>query len=231
MFFQLTHPDYETDLDDDHRNPVRMRTKYQVPGIICPVCGPRSPGGRLRIPVPHDPHEFLGIKFLEIADWNAARERWAGLLGVDADSVLPGSEVGPPVGVCGRPIDEDAVHPFPGQIWVVERMRQEIVAAGFSGVGFGDVNLEGACGSVVLSEIIASGRASSVAPGGTVLCEICERRSPGTFGASIDESTWDGSDFFHVDENPNAIWISQRVADFFHTNSGRLTNVECVPIK
>jgi hypothetical protein len=229
MFFQLTHPDYETDLDHDHRNPVSIRTRYRVPGIKCPVCGPRSSGSRLRVPVPDDPHEFLGIMFLELADWNAARGRWSARLGVDAESVLPGAAIGAAEGVCSRPIDEDAVHPFPGQIWVGERARQGITAAGFSGVAFAEVHLEG-CASVVLSELVASGRASSVAPGGTLLCEICGRRSAGIFGAPIDEGSWDGSDFFHVDGNPNAIWISQRVAAFFRSETGRFSNIECVPL-
>jgi hypothetical protein len=230
MFYELTHPDYETDHDSDRRNPVRTRTTYRVPGMMCHLCGPRSSGTHLRVPIPPDADEFLGLKFLDIADWNSARTRWAELLSVDAELVLPGARIGPSEGVCSHPIEEDAVHPFPGRIWITERMRQGIVAAGFSGVEFEDVHLEGACGSVRLSEIIASGQASSVAPGGALLCELCGRRSPGTFGASVDQSTWDGRDFFHVDENPNAIWISQRVADFFQGDIGRFTNVECVPL-
>jgi len=40
---------------------------------------------------------------------------------------------------------------------------------------------------------------------------------------SVDEATWDGADFLNLDENPNIVVVTERVADV--VKSLRVANV------
>jgi hypothetical protein len=58
-------------------------------------------------------------------------------------------------------------------------------------------------------------------------CRDCRRAIfPNASQLDIDETRWDGSDFFHVDRNPNIVLVTERVRDLFE--SSRYSNVRCV---
>ena len=229
-FFKLTHPRYATDREADRRNPVTSKASHRIPGITCEVCGPWSSSSRLRVPLPSQADEFVGVKFLPVADWTNARDRWAGLLGVEPSRVEPGATLGLPSGTCTAGITEDVVHPIPGEIWVAASVRDALTAAGLTGVSFATVQLPPECTKADLSELVVHGRAWR--HGSTVenlrLCEICGRRGfPSPKNLAVDEARWDGSDFLFLDGNPNIVVVSERAAEIFNANG--FTNVVLEP--
>jgi hypothetical protein len=230
-FFKLTHPRYTTDREEDRRNPVTSTASHRIPGISCPVCGPWSSSSRLRVSLPLQADEFVGVRFLTVADWMSARDRWGNLLGVEPSLIEPGAKLGPPSGNCEASLAEDVVHPTPGEIWVVAQVRDALVGAGLTGVSFANVELGPKCGSYEFSELVVHGRAWRV--GSTDenlrLCEMCGRRgfsSPRNL--ALDEMRWDGSDFMTLDGNPNIVVVTEPAAEVFIAND--FTNVVAEPI-
>src|SRR3954462_3165348 len=52
QFFELTHPAYKTDAEDDFYNPVRIVEDIKLPGLSCTACGATWAGSRrLYLPV------------------------------------------------------------------------------------------------------------------------------------------------------------------------------------
>ena len=68
-FFKLTHPNYDSDRAESSRNPVSSTASHRLPGIKCTECGPWSSSERLRVAVPADDAEFLGVRFLGVDEW------------------------------------------------------------------------------------------------------------------------------------------------------------------
>ncbi len=203
---------------------------HRIPGITCNVCGPWSSSSRLRVPLPSQADEFVGVTFLRVADWMNARERWADLLDIERSCVEPGATLGPPSGTCSAGIAEDVVHPMPGLVWVAPRVRNALASAGLTGMSFSDVRLSSECEAPDLSELVVHGRAYR--QGSTEeslrLCEICGRRGfPLPKKLAVDEARWDGSDFVCPDSNPNIVLVSERVVDVFDAND--FTNVVLEP--
>ncbi|WP_437962693.1 double-CXXCG motif protein (plasmid) [Sorangium sp. So ce119] len=230
QFFKLTHPEYQSDQEDNSRNPVISTAVYRIPGISCNLCGPWSSSDRLRIPLPSKADEFLGVRFLPLRDWKLARDEWANLLHASPDDLTPGVELGPPMGTCTAAIQEDAVHPIPGQVWIGSRVRDALVAAGLSGVSFAHVDLPADCGEVEMWELVVHGRAwRRGSTGDSIrLCEVCGRRGfPSPKDLSVDETRWDGSDFVLLDHNPNIIVVTDRVAKVINAS---FSNLVAIPV-
>ncbi len=231
-FFRLTHPSYVTDREFALRNPAKSTANHHIPGILCSICGPWASSNRLRISLlPHQANEFTDVKFLPVADWMNAKINWAEMLGIDPDLIKPGATLGPPSGVCTSAITEDVVHPTPGEIWVATHVRDALTEAKLTGASFASVQLHPRCGKQSLSEIVVHGRA--LRQGSTKealrLCDICGRQGfPTPQNLAIDENHWDGLDFLIVDENPNIIITSERVAAVFNANS--FSNIVTSPI-
>ena len=136
------------------------------------------------------------------------------------------------MGTCSAPILEDVVHPMPGEIWVVSRVCEALVAAGVSGVSFAPVQLSWQCAGANLRELVVHGRAWRV--GSTEdtlrLCDLCGRTgfpSPGHL--VVDETRWDGADFVHLDGNPNIIVVTERVAAVVESNGFSNLAVVAIP--
>lgn len=225
-FFKLTHPRYPTDQEDDRRNPVSVAGRYQIPGIVCDVCGNWSSSSRLRGPLPREADQFRHVEFLPPTEWKAMRGRWAAMLGVEPARVQPGLRLGPPTGLRSGPIVEDVVHPFPGLMWVADRVRAVVVEEALSGVSFASVELEPDPGDTALSELVIHG--SAWRQGSTEqtvqVCSVCGRRGfPSPRNLKVDEARWDGSDFLHLDGNPNIVVVTQRAAAVF--NAHKFSNV------
>ncbi len=221
-FFKLTHPKYDTDREDHSRNPVTSTVDYRVPGITCVACGAWSSSERLRVPLPEDIAGFSGVRFLSVDEWRGSSSKWAARLGIPVEVLAPGAKLGPPVGVCSSDILEDSVHPMPGEIWVVPRVRDAFVSAGLTGVAFERVVLSGNCKGVELWELVVQGRTwrRGSTEGSLCVCELCGRRVfPLPNKLSVDESRWDGSDFVLLDHNPNIIVVTERTQKVLDANA------------
>jgi hypothetical protein len=174
QFFKLTHPTYITDDQFEFRNPVSTASQLQLPGIECPICGRWASSNRLRVGVPAGAQPFGAEEFVTPAQWMLGREGWARLLGVSADELAPGAEVGPPIGQCTSGIAADVVHPMPGIIWVRQSVREALDH--LAGVSFADVQLSGEC-DVHLAELVVHGRAwrRGSTTESLLLCHVCGR--------------------------------------------------------
>lgn len=61
------------------------------------------------------------------------------------------------------------------------------------------------------------------------LCTICGRTGfPQPDDLGVDEAKWDGSDFFHVDRNPNITLVTEKVAELIETRA--FSNVALFPV-
>jgi hypothetical protein len=231
QFFKLTHPRYPDDGEADRMNPVTSNATHRIPGVVCEVCGTWASSHRLRVALPSQLEEFVGVTFLPLPEWTKARNRWAALVGAEPSLVEPGAKLGPPSGTCTALITEDAAHPVPGEIWVSPRVRDALRAARLTGVSFATVQLPPDCKTGGLEELVVHGRAwrRDSSEERLRLCEKCERRgfpSPGHL--LVDEARWDGSDFVYLDHNPNIIVVTERVAEVVTSNG--FTNLVATPV-
>ncbi len=214
-FHKLTHAEYRDDREDEARTPVTVVASHHIPSISCEECGTWTSCVRLRVPMPSRADDFLGVRFLSVSEWNRCRDKWARLLNVSAEELAPGAELGPPSATCTSRICEDAVHPFPGQIWVASRVKDAVIGAGLTGVSFVRVELRAGCGEAEMWEMVVHGR--SWRRGSTAdslrLCNICGREGfPSPEYLLVDEQRWDGSDVLNLDHNPNIIIVTERAA-------------------
>ena len=115
-FFELTHPHYQTDQEQDDANPVRMLHSVVLPGMICPLCGPVTGSRYLYLPVPNTAiRQRLHPGTLPQADWMDLAHEVRLAAGLPDDFVLkPGDVLGTPVAeLLSRDIP-DFLHCFPG---------------------------------------------------------------------------------------------------------------------
>jgi hypothetical protein len=231
LFFKLTHPVYASDQDANNRNPILSWASHRIPGILCDICGPWSSSSRLRVPLPSVANEFIGVNFLSVKDWKEASDRWANLLKIDKTLLEPGAVIGQPMGKCIFTPTEDVVHPMPGQIWISDRVRKVFERENFSGVTFAEVYLTPKCETTSFSELVAQGRARrSISTINNIqICDVCGRRNfPSPNNLILDTTSWDRSDFFLLDNNPNILVVSKRVVDVLNSNG--FSNVIATPI-
>lgn len=230
-FFKLRPPDYPSDAEHDRRNPCRVQSGYRLPGIACERCGPWSSSARLRLPLPPtDLSAFENPRFLSRDEWRSKHVQWARMLGVSEDDVSPGMSFGPPRGeILGR-LSEDFVHPAPGLIWMSVARVRAFIQREFRGVGLADVELVAPTGGVdppSLVELVPKGSARRVGVTLSELlaCDLCGRRGfPRPKNLSVDPTTWDRSDFFTLDHNPNIVVVTKRVEEW--VSSEELSNIE-----
>lgn len=236
VFFYLTNPDYEDDFEDEKINPVWVESPYNIPGFICPTCGPRGVSDRLRIPLPPEKtlEEFKGMQHLTLAQWQKERPRWAELLGVPLERITPAAEIGPPCGLLKGMPTADVLHPS-GEIWIRTHVMKKLKETHCTGVEFAKASLvyrptdpESFCEGVHVDyepidltrlpeywEVTVTGRAWSEeqSEGRTRVCDLCGRTSGGVFPDSFraDELQWDGSDFFNFNGFNRIILVTERV--------------------
>lgn len=226
--FQLTTPSYRSDHEFVRRNPVELIAEYNVPGIICDACGVWASYARLRIARKSHLEEFEGLRYLPAPEWHRSRRRWAQLLKIDPDDLSPGAILGTPTGRCKSAIREDVVHPFPypGVIWVNDRVRTAFAKARLTGLSMMKVDLSPSRCRKDLWELVAHGRVSrkGATKKRSSVCQICGRPKFGTpKNLVINARSWDGSDFSVLDENDNIMVVSERVATLIAKNE--FTNI------
>lgn len=240
-FYELTHPNYETDQQKSCQNPVSVREELAIPSVICPDCGIWSGSDKLRFSLPPSAYQesFKIPSILPLNEWSRNRPIWAGMLGVDASMIRPGTLLGSPTGRlqagAGLP---DFLHPTPGLIWVKLHVMNAFVSSALRGISFAQVHFE-SCEDckhrddlTELWEIVASGKArrKGTDPAASIACDICGRRTfPAPGDLRVDEATWDESDFFNVDLNPNIVLVTERVKDLIEEE--RFSNVALIPVE
>jgi len=238
-FYRFTRKRHETDQAFSRHNPVKIIGKLHIPSQICPNCGTWSSCERLRRVNLHkaDVQKFRGYNFLDLQEWLANRPGWAKELGVEEKEIRPGAALGPPLGEVRNVIKEDIVHPFPGMIWVKENIVTLLKSISPTGVDFIPVELQKKKGLKKnielpqLWELYVRGKAwrKGVDPQSIIKCDLCERTEfPHPDILAVDESRWDGSDFFNVDQNPNIIIVTEKVHDILVKN--KISNIDLIPI-
>jgi hypothetical protein len=241
QFFKLTYPPAEDDFEFARLNPAWIDPDPSIPAIpalICVNCGRWTGSGVLRIPLPSedDLGEFKNYPVLKREDWFRERPGWAQLLGIDASRIEPGDEIGPPRGLLKGIPNLDFIHPFPGRLWVRSRVMEKLKEARCTGVEYAKVEFvyretdpKSFCDGVDIDygpidmarlpdywELVVTGTAwrEGQSEETILLCALCGREGfPSPERMKVDESRWDGSDFFTVDRNPNIVLVTERVCN------------------
>lgn len=243
---QLTHPAYSTDQERSKANPIKMLSDYlYVPGMSCPACavdtgGTWASSGRVRVDVPSSSPlrpQLRGLS-LEPAAWAL----FSGKLRMELQvpswmPITPGAEIGLPKAELRQHDPPDFMHPFPGQVIVRARVLDELVAAGLT--GFRAIRVQVAWARQpkgrmedppTLYELFVTGEGWRVGVDLTTIttCQHCGRTIfPQLGDLAVDEGRWDGTDFFHIDRNPNIVVVSERVCEILSAHG--FTNWECIP--
>lgn len=227
-FFELTHPDYETDQAHSRHNPVQLKVDYYVPGIICEVCGNEwgsSDRVRVQLPQTQSVLDLLDGHSFPSTEWFRTIDHLSKALGVPKEMLRPGAQIGPPRGTLRHLRFGSFIHPFPGQMWVVSEVVDVLKANHASGVDFFPVEIS--LGNKLkkisaavpkLWELVITGHAWRLGHDLARItdCHHCGRRIfPEPKWLTVDESRWDGSDFLNLDLNPNMVFVTKRVADLF----------------
>jgi hypothetical protein len=218
-FYNARYPRYADDIEHNEYNPVRMHETRHLPGVICRDCLQWSSDDRLATTVPREVADrFSEVHFLDPEDWKAHSIQWARLLGVETSALTPGIELGAPRGLTTGLITQDIVHPFPGRLWINEKVRRVLETADLRGLMLNEVEIERGTEHPVprLWEIVALGRGRTkrYAEEPPEDCPICGRdlrETPPLM--DLDPAGWDGSDFIIVDENPNRLVVTHRVRE------------------
>jgi hypothetical protein len=214
-FFKFTIPEYRTDSEESHSNPIELGPMTQLPGIDCPDCGPWASSARILTAIPLDETFNLlnGTSFVNIYTWRAKQSEWAKILKLPESELAPGASIGQPQGIAKAELVGNVLHAFPGVVWVSLEVKEFFELQGFQGLSFFEVHMTPSQ-EMKYFELGISGVAHRLGSSekSLVACENCGRKifpTPRTL--NVDEASWDGSDFFHVDWNPNLIIVTERV--------------------
>jgi hypothetical protein len=241
LFYNLTHPPYTTDFERDAANPIEVCTSIKLPGIVCSECGNTwATHRRLYLEV-HDTNlrQRLGGKPLPRTEWEALAREVKSDIGLPDDfSLLPGDRLGTPVAELLAEDIPDFSHLFPGQIIV----QAQVLGAleGLTATGFRPVHLDVHYGDQVnisskdapeLYELVVTGSAWQLGSDLDLItdCKYCGRIVfPYSGQLTVDTDRWDGSDFFHLDRNPNIVFVTERICSMLAQFEFR--NYSCIPI-
>jgi hypothetical protein len=203
--------------------------------VTCDACGKWGGSNKLHVSVPAELAAELGTfpgpnYAIPLEEWKRRSLRWAQLLGVPVEKLEPSMDIGPPYGAVQGKIQDDVIHAMPGYIWVQDRVKDAVVAAGFTGVRPVEVKLDKE-GMPRLWELYIEGKAFRV---GSTLeslleCALCGRtKFPNPKHLTVDVDRWDGSDFFNLDGNDGMAFVTERVRDLFVREA--FSNCEFLPI-
>lgn len=240
MFFKFTYPAYETDYEHDRANPAQVIKEVSLPGQICPVCGVWSGSRRIYLTITDTKLcDQLSVGPLPLPQWIELAEKVRVATGLPKDFELkPGDVLGNPKIVLQHIDVPDFLHLFPGQIivkGVVLESLQRINCSGFRAVR-AEVHYSKDLELPLqeppeIYELVVTGSAwrEGMDKDKIVVCDVCGRTKflyPEWL--AVDQDTWDGSDFFHLDMNPNIVIVTERVCAIFQEH--RFTNYACKPI-
>ena len=234
--YKLTSPRYITDRAEAQANPIKQTVGLWMPGIRCDHCGNTWSGSRrLYFPIT-DPQVRRRLKAtpIDINEWLVLAKSVQVALPVgEAFKIIPGDEFGTPIFEVRSAKFSDIMHPFPGTLVVSERVLTALESAKTS--GFQPVRAETIWAKrikavfglppklYILRVFGMAWRLGSEIEQG---CDLCGRPVYQSTGNAIDLDRWDKSDFFHVDENPNIVYVTKRVCETL--TRFQFTNYECV---
>lgn len=139
MWYRFVTPTSACDTRRHAVDPIDERHGLVIPNTDCPRCG-HCPSGETLIRVPPVAESrLLELRLPQVfrwAEWDGWRDRIARAIGVDADRVGVGSEIGAPRGRL-RVRSVDRVPDFVSAglwTWVRARVRRSIVESGLRGV-------------------------------------------------------------------------------------------------
>lgn len=250
MFYQLDHPDYPTDIDQNKQNPIEyMGNDYAIPGIDCPKCDTWAlgPTERIRVRITEDPKVAAMLRkpprlfrWVPPVVWKQEAVEIALLLGIDRSLVVPGAEVGPlQIVLMAYPENDILFSWYGGMILVNDRIREMLTEINATGVAFNKVdlrwakkkNIDQSVPLPLLWELEITGRAS-LRPEWHELasfCDICGRleQVKDSDHLSTEKLRWDGSDFFTLDLNQKIVFVTERICRTFKELGA--TNYSCKP--
>jgi hypothetical protein len=241
IFSKLTHPYYVTDQAESAANPIQPVRAIWLPGIICDECGSTWAGSRrLYLPIA-DTTLWRRLRGAPLPkdEWEELADTVHTTVGLPYDFDLkPGDVLGSPVAELLSSDIPDFLHPFPGQLIVRASVVDVLRDAELT--GFQPVRVEARWGNrvsphpaeaPVLYELVVTGSAWRVGSDRYYItaCKHCGRAVfPNPDWLIVDEDRWDKSDFFHVDDNPNIVLVTERVCAVLAQY--RFTNYACVPV-
>ena len=219
-FYELTYPDYESDAITQKHNPVRIYHEYVLPGINCQNCGAMWSGSQW-IPLNFDANAIREcyyknrMPYILDNEWYANVDAWSNKLSLEKNKITPGLHVGMPV-IELKCEDHDDFMRYIGYFIIKEKVVEFLKDLGVTGVEFLPFNPivnKKLRRDIELWILKIDGHAWRV--GATqdsiTVCDSCGRTKPANVLWVVDEDRWDGSDFFHIDMNPNKIFVTERV--------------------
>jgi hypothetical protein len=227
-FFRLWHPEYTTDRENKRANPLEPGLNLCMPGIICTACHETVGGYRdTFIEVP----EGFKDRRLETG-WPISDAEWFSLANyvrdvlhiAEAFELRPGDNIGIPEYLVTKPVISDIMF-YIGPKLATKRVVESIHAGGVTGLDAVRVRTRWHARARDKSQPIpelyglnVTGRAwrRDVDKESVTLCENCGRRSfPAPDEIIIDESKWDGSDIFLIDDVWTYVMVTERVRELF----------------
>lgn len=222
--FEIKSPRYKSDREERSCNPIEMSQKYFLPSMNCIECGIWAGSDRIRKKFGEDAlQEFGAFNYLSPLEWEQNKKLWAERLGLNAEELTPGAELGMPVATLIAEQVPDFMHPFPGQLIVTSQVMRALLEMSISGLAFAQVEVSFAhdvpsnASLPEFYEFVVVGRAwrKGIEKRDITICETCGRITFSDAGFELDQERWDGAGVFNIDKNPNRIFCTSEVANCF----------------
>jgi hypothetical protein len=184
-----------------------------------------------------DPSSFEAVRFLPVDEWMRMRPVWASMAGVDESRLMPGMEVGMPLGELRGRVKHDFNHPLPGLIWVRQAVKDMLTEANATGVDFAPVTLTPTTTRArqheipQLWELIVPQQELCDELRQLRMCPMCGGIKGPIYWEMIDNNDLQksGRDFCCPCVNGNLIAVSPRIKELIE--SARFTNVHFEPAR
>lgn len=247
IFYRLDSPSYLTDVAMSRTNPCKCTDPVSLPGVYCSACNEIWAGSnriRTELFVSERAEDIIQSHKLKrfgvpLDQFQELCREISSSTKIPLERLRPGAKICPPTGTLRSSKLRDFTHPFPGLMWVTKQVKTVLESAELKGISFAAVNLRWTGKmkntSVMIPdlwEVVVNGKAWRQGSDLQTItsCSVCGRmeyRRGGT-DLTVDESRWDGSDFFHVDENPNIVIVTENVTQIL--SQGNFTNYVYEPV-
>ena len=219
---------------DDVLNNILLHDLNLLPGVFCPVCSETwSSFDRIRVKLPRDPHirKMVNIPPVDLDVFQNYASIVSSSLSIPIIRITPGCEIGLPNASINKPYSIDIIELFSGIFWVNQNVKELVEHHNLTGIRFVNVTISDCNQSHKIYEIDVFGAAWRVGstPQNIIICKNFSRKTFHKTKDVIDTDHWDGSDFFCVDQNPNILFVTERVCDIFDKYHLRNLSFTSVP--